>query len=93
MSARHWKAVVVLSLLAVIDVAMSARVTATWRPHAGGPQVASIGEVLGWASSALLLAAIGAVVIDARWIRQTQRRTSQVGDAAQQNRPGSIQRG
>ncbi len=77
---------VVLAVLAIADISLSLHATLTRAPHvavAGAvaatgavrPRDASLGEVLGWGTSFLLLLAIAVVITDAVWVA----RRDQVG--------------
>jgi hypothetical protein len=75
---------VVLAVLAVADIAGSLHATLTRASHVAStgpvaatgavrPRDASLGEVLGWGTSFLLVLAIAVIITDAVWVARRDR--------------------
>ena len=72
MTRRHVGWLIAVAVLAAVDLGLTIHAHATWKRSANGPSSASIGQVLGWVTSAGLIVVFVLLAIGAR--RSVKRR-------------------
>ena len=70
MTARRWRALLIVAVLAGLDLFATIRSHLEWHRVPNGPQVMPLGQLVGWMTSVVLIIAAALIVVDAWYSRR-----------------------
>jgi hypothetical protein len=82
---RLWIATALLALAVIIDLTWSVHARATWHPSANGPRSATLAQVAGFFTSAVLLILLAVIATEA--VRVTRRARTERKRSRGRSRP------